>query len=293
MTVAGSRSVRVVRGWVRLYTAGLPDGVGDRRRLELESDIWEQLHDDRGRHVTRAVVGRWLRGIPADISWRYHELVAARRRGARAGDGDPVVGSSWWVVLTALVGVLRIVASVGAAVAAAGDGHLARSVFGGSMGVVAGGVVLAGLMVRRRDLVTGSWLVIAGCLMAFDPLFVPLSAVVIIGGLWTTDLQVTKPDASQPRALVVSHRRDSLTRRWYLWLAAAVVLFGIGLLFPLLVFTESDTATADYPTGLAAVLDAALWMAWWGSWLAAMACAGIGTVLGMLRGVVRHRGQTA
>ncbi len=37
--------VRLVRGWVRLYTAGLPADVRDGRREEIDADLWEHARE--------------------------------------------------------------------------------------------------------------------------------------------------------------------------------------------------------------------------------------------------------
>jgi hypothetical protein len=61
----------VARSWVSLYTAGVDRAVGERRRREIDSDVWEQLHDeDSGRLAAAAVVVRTLLGVPADLTWR-------------------------------------------------------------------------------------------------------------------------------------------------------------------------------------------------------------------------------
>ncbi len=74
MTKPG-RSERVVHRWVAMYTAGLPDDIVADRRAELESDIWEQLHDPDNATAVR-VIARLARGTYADVSWRietrYH-----------------------------------------------------------------------------------------------------------------------------------------------------------------------------------------------------------------------------
>lgn len=45
---------------------GLPHDVADRRCLELESDIWEHLHDAGEPAAAREPLGRFLRGAGAD-----------------------------------------------------------------------------------------------------------------------------------------------------------------------------------------------------------------------------------
>ncbi len=77
-------AARLVRGWVRLYTAGLPAGVRDGRREEIDGDLWEQVRDGAQigrtpRYFRSDVLVRWLLGVPADLSWRVTK--GARDRG--------------------------------------------------------------------------------------------------------------------------------------------------------------------------------------------------------------------
>jgi hypothetical protein len=78
--IAGA--VSLVRTWTWLYTYGLPTQVRDARRLEIESDLWEFLHDtDRAGSVTSSVhlLVRLLRGVPDDLTWRADHAVAEHR----------------------------------------------------------------------------------------------------------------------------------------------------------------------------------------------------------------------
>jgi hypothetical protein len=80
----GGWPVRLTRRWVALYTRGLPDEIGDRRREEIDADLWCELeeaslegHRPQPPHVD--ILIRLLAGIPADVSWRI-----GRGRGASA-----------------------------------------------------------------------------------------------------------------------------------------------------------------------------------------------------------------
>lgn len=66
----------IARAWTRLYTIGLAEAVRERRALELESDLWEHEADRFGEQAAPALVGvevlgRMVRGIPADLLWRF------------------------------------------------------------------------------------------------------------------------------------------------------------------------------------------------------------------------------
>jgi len=80
------------RGWVWLYTAGMKPAAAAERRDELESDQWEMSARARAENWTpaglaRQLLGRWLLGIPSDLSWR---LAAGRRGFSKEGLTDLV-----------------------------------------------------------------------------------------------------------------------------------------------------------------------------------------------------------
>jgi hypothetical protein len=111
-----------------------------------------------------------------------------------------------------------------------------------------------------------------------------------MSGVWSGNLRFSATTQAEPRLVVARRHQHALTRRWYLWLVAAAGLFGFGLLFPVLVFTEDtgDTLITD-PGLIENVLGAAGWMAWWGTWLAAAVSAGIGVILGVAHLYLRRR----
>jgi hypothetical protein len=72
----------LARIWVRLYTRGMPSDLCEARRAEIDSDLWECLHECRrqaepGMSVAAEIVLRTFVGIPDDIGWR---LDASRER---------------------------------------------------------------------------------------------------------------------------------------------------------------------------------------------------------------------
>lgn len=85
MKARGPAVVRLAMSWVDAYTRTAPTQDRADRRAELASDLHEQLVDGRGRGISRAringsVVGRVLRGVPADLTWR----LAVEARAGRA-----------------------------------------------------------------------------------------------------------------------------------------------------------------------------------------------------------------
>jgi hypothetical protein len=101
----GSPIAAVIRGWVSLYTRGLPADARAARRDEIDDDLWCE-------HAEAAAAGRSARsldadlflrllfGMPSDITWR----LAYRR----APDPSSVVRSS--SLDTRILGVLAIYA---------------------------------------------------------------------------------------------------------------------------------------------------------------------------------------
>ncbi len=68
-------AVAVVRVWTRLYTWRLPAPVRDRRRAEIESDVWEGARDlDAGRDRAVRLIGRLVLGISDDVRWRVEQV---------------------------------------------------------------------------------------------------------------------------------------------------------------------------------------------------------------------------
>ncbi|KQZ09586.1 hypothetical protein ASD23_15395 [Agromyces sp. Root1464] len=71
----GHRADRAVLAWGRWYTRDLPAEVAADRIAELESDVFEEraaAGDAAG--AGRSIVGRAIRGVPADLAWRVARL---------------------------------------------------------------------------------------------------------------------------------------------------------------------------------------------------------------------------
>ena len=85
----GSAASWVCRRWVSLYTRGVPATERQRRRDEIESDLFEHAHEARHAGVGAArfsaeILARVLVGVPADLSWRR----ATRQPHPRLALGD-------------------------------------------------------------------------------------------------------------------------------------------------------------------------------------------------------------
>ncbi len=287
MTGGETLVVGLVRCWARLYTRGLAVDERERRRLELESDVWEHLHDPDEQATSRAVFGRFLRGIPADVRWRYRTLLDSRGARHRSYDMTTTSRFQWWTPTTMVIGVtVTALALLGLGFGELESGGWIIAV----SWLVAAVVLLAGLAVLRRRPVVGSWTVIAGCVLfgLAEPLAIPLSALVILGGLWTGNLVTSHDEAGTKVPL--APRQFSLTERWYAWLGVAAGLGAVGFIV-LLVWpaVTPDHCTEANPCWE----DTAAWATWILSWMAALVTGGVGLVLAGLRLVVRHRTRLA
>lgn len=83
------------RRWVRAYTRGLPDEVQAARRDEIDSDLHEHRTTGAAGAAGAAIVGRTLRGVPADVSWRREE-----RRAVEAINGRLTGFRALWATAT-------------------------------------------------------------------------------------------------------------------------------------------------------------------------------------------------
>jgi hypothetical protein len=282
-----SRAVRAVRRWVGVYTGGLSSEVGERRRLELDSDIWEQLHGPAPTRSPGGVLGRCLRGVPADVWWRYRTLLDQRGAQQRSHTMTRNVFTNWWGVITAVLGGIVLVPALALLGTGVEDGNsLLIATSGG--GVVAGTLLLGGLAVKTRHPRVGTWMIVigaAGSVLVTGWLIV-LGIVVIAGGFWTGHLQLS--DAPGASVQLVSDDFGA-SRRWYLWLIASLVLFAVGF-GALVVLGDGETATGDDDTS---VIVGLAWFGWVLGWLGAIITLAFGVALGAIRALGRHHTRPA
>src|SRR5947208_9412152 len=91
----------VIRTWTRFYTSHMPAGVKERRRAEIESDIWESQRAAESPEPISLLL-RLLSGIPEDLAWRIENAPA----GTRLRDAAAVTGAI--VALLAALSVLPL-----------------------------------------------------------------------------------------------------------------------------------------------------------------------------------------
>jgi hypothetical protein len=278
--------VRIARRWVRLYTRGLPPEIGERRAGEIESDLWEHLHDPGT--ADREILGRTLRGIHADVWWRYRTLLDVRGARQRSHDMQVATRRRWWAPVTAvLAAVITTIGLLGLAFGPS-DGGGGLAVIAGLPVLLGGALVLGGLASRRRRPVQGSLIVIAGAAVAAfgELLLIPVGAFIVISGLWAGEL-VTSDAPDRPDLQI---RRTSLASNRWRWIVAAAALGAIG--FAVLLIWPAITPDSC-TQGDSCWQDTAAWATWVVSWLAAMITGGIGVILGVLRLANRHHTRRA
>jgi len=146
-------AVGVARTWVRLYTRGLPPDLCEARRAELESDLWEHANEHQHRAVATAleIVMRLLTGVPADLSWRLEN--DSKRPGTRERSERMLRGvkKHGMVALTSALGLWYLVIGISAPLSGDWDGGTAAKVGFGTVCGLAGILVFAGLVGRRRS----------------------------------------------------------------------------------------------------------------------------------------------
>jgi hypothetical protein len=99
---------RFTRRWVRVYTRGLSEETRATRLGEIDSDLHE--HRTTGAHGA-AIVGRTLRGVPADVTWRREErrtveATSGRLSGVRALWAAAT--ESWFTPLAVVLGLFNL-----------------------------------------------------------------------------------------------------------------------------------------------------------------------------------------
>ena len=94
-------AVALTRTWLRLYTLGLPPEVRESRRAEIESDIWESLHDSTA--SGSQILPRLAAGVLDDVSWRAGYLPnESRTMGLAVGSGALLLVAMWqWLAHSA------------------------------------------------------------------------------------------------------------------------------------------------------------------------------------------------
>lgn len=216
---------RAVLAWGRWYTRDLPDAIGAERLAELESDLFEQrAAADGAPGVGPSILWRAIRGIPADLAWRFAGL---RQVSLGAPRGTfPLALPAFAHLATALL------LTWGALVVARITTLMARGEWAGAWDLVAAGVI--GLAMAF----IGAALTLTSRLRWLGALWLAAASYVLIRfgmyGLIATSITLTEFHDSSLRAAILMNR--SLTAGGVLffvamavwWLPAAATLWESG-----------------------------------------------------------------
>jgi hypothetical protein len=122
-------AIALTRWWTRAYTLGLPADLREARRAEIESDLWESLHDPDSPRPQ--ILPRLAGGVLDDMSWRVTLLPDETRAVglsitsgcllllamwqwlARPAIAEAIIGSTWVYPLAESVHVLSITLFLG------------------------------------------------------------------------------------------------------------------------------------------------------------------------------------
>ena len=227
--------VRFTRSWVARYTGGLSAEVGDRRRSEIESDLYEQTQD----MGTEGVLGRCLRGIPADVWWRVRMLRQRARQAERNPNMTPDRKRPIWLTLVAIhivfTFVLGVIGAPNLAIGPSDNGAVRWTLT--AIAAVGVALMILGLIVQRTRIVSGSRLFVVGLLPS---LLSPTGLIVLGYGAWTANLAFSEqtfdlgPDGAddehhEARTKAKETTKSAFKERWWLY-AAGLIAFGFAFL---------------------------------------------------------------
>lgn len=201
---------------------------------------------------------------------------------------------NWWEALVAATAVLVAVSALLTPflVPDLRGEHLGFGIATMVVGLVSAGVLAGGILTLRRNRSRGSKLIVAGCVptlmtvLALNPISL-LAVAVVAGGLWTGNLAFTAPttDTDVGTAAIAPRRQ----MRWYLWITAGAVLFGVGLA----ALFVGDLVDGPNNDRLTETVEGLIYFTWILSWAAAAATGGIGLTLGIIKLAARHRTRPA
>jgi hypothetical protein len=160
----------IIRLWTGLYTKGLPPELGAERRAEVESDLWEHgsLWRERGLPgLTMQRFGRWLLGIPADLSWRLEQIGSRKERPEKVERAiklpTTMVQRGIFGFIILLAGFFIVMGPV-VLIGGGGDGWVERALWGITP-IVAGSMILTGLYIINQSPRLGAGLLSGGAII--------------------------------------------------------------------------------------------------------------------------------
>jgi hypothetical protein len=197
-------AARLTRAWVSAYTRGVPAESRERRRGEIDSDLWEQSHDDReqGRasaQTSLEITVRLMLGMPADLSWRL-EHASPKRSATRLYQGSrAMLQTASRYVMPVLIGLLAA-GSLAMAFAIPIDGDIGglapRLMYGIVLGV-AGLLLAVGLFELKRKPLAASVAIGVGAILVggltWWSMLTPAAALIILAWIFLGARQRRSP----------------------------------------------------------------------------------------------------
>jgi hypothetical protein len=187
------------RWWVRVCTSGLEPSIRDRRRTEIEADLWEQGHalmteGWSAAAITAIVWQRSLVGVVDDGLWRREQPRAARTAPSTSEGRTSMFGPEARSTLALPIGAVALVIAIAIAVSVIDgiqyDEHSQRFIststltaMSSVLGVVGLASVVAGFLAMRARPAAGVVLVVGGvvvtCLMTYWYVVPPILGIVV------------------------------------------------------------------------------------------------------------------
>jgi hypothetical protein len=214
VTVTPPRSAAawICRRWVGLYTLGLPDAEVQRRRDEIESDLFEHAVEAHQAGVSKQrlnaeVLARVLVGASADLSWR-RATRQPRARLAIRGVHMPLATSTTNKLLYGLAGVIIawvLFWTIGAIFVFESSPEnevswqLTTLFF--AVPLITTAMLAAGLAIRSKSPRRGLHLIVAGAIgpaiwLWFLPIYVPFMIATIALAVSATPRKQARPAAT-------------------------------------------------------------------------------------------------
>ena len=195
----------LTRSWVRLYTRGVAPDARQRRRNEIDSDLWEQTHESPQAAQTPsgtalAILARLALGIPADLSWRL-EHASPGLAASRLIEGSRTMLATakkhFMLILSGVLGLFYLAAAMGGLAANLNDGGDDAGAWVIPMALAAvlvlGGVVQWKHRPRLARILLASGAILGG-VFSFWMIITPIVAVLIL--IWL--ISTRRPPAPAP-----------------------------------------------------------------------------------------------
>lgn len=147
------RMTALVTRWVRFYTRHLPSPVAGRRLEEIAADLHDHLAFHRAdgvpdSRISRGMASRMIRGLGADLAWRWGQARVAAQASSTKGTSMPGIGHRSALRIAIGVAVTLAVPLVGMLASSGVDWGVGDFVLAGILLTVVG--IALELAVRRR-----------------------------------------------------------------------------------------------------------------------------------------------